>query len=187
MHKALIRLLGGIDTSGGVLIFVITSVAFQETFSCLFFLLTITAAHSPDGDFIPYLLLKKRLRYRSHHIIGHHPVILVPIAAGIGWLIGQWYGFTLAISAIILHFIHDSTQIPGIHWFSPFSWRQISLHKMKPRLVPEKERIQFLENLGRRWDEGDGEILGRLQGLTKGEMIFCALSWTALAIFVAVK
>ncbi len=142
------------------------------------------AAHSPDGDFIPYMLIKRHLQYRSHHTVGHHPVLLIPLAGIIGWAIGEWYGLTLATSAIVLHFVHDSMQVPGIHWLSPFSWRQMSLHGFRPRLVPEKERVQFLENLGKRWDKGDGEVLGRLQRLTKGEIVFCVLSWVTFVIFI---
>lgn len=150
----------------------------------MFFLLTIAAAHAPDGDFIPYKILRNHLRYKSHHIIGHHPVFLIPLAGIAGWLIGGWYGVSLAVTAITLHFVHDSMQVQGIHWLSPFIWRRWSLRGFRLRAVPEDERIRFLESLDKRWSDGGGDIIGRLPALTKGEMAFCASAWAVLALYI---
>ncbi len=177
------RLFGGIDMSCGVLIYTIVSLMFEQEFSWAFFLLTLAAIHAPDGDLIPYAFIRNRLKYPSHWIIGHHPIIIIPLGGLVGWFIGDWYGLTLAIVAIFFHFVHDSMAPQGLHWLSPFTWRSVSLQGLQPRIISKKQRTEILERV-KDGIKRDGEILSRMPPLARIEIIFSAISWLELIVFV---
>jgi hypothetical protein len=83
-------------------------------------------AHFPDLDLIPFLMVRNNMRIPSHWIVGHHPIIIIPLAGIIALItghfleLGAWYLFSIAVFDVFLHFIHDSIQYQGLHWFSPF-------------------------------------------------------------------
>lgn len=74
--------------------------------------------------------------------MGHHPLIVTPLAAALGAAIGygvgqMCYGVTLAVIATIAHFCHDSIQPQGLHWLWPFTWRRHRLTLTGFKEVPE--------------------------------------------------
>lgn len=130
--KIIPRILFGIDMSLGIVIYVLTSWIYGESFDAFILFFSIFFSFLPDMDFIPYLILKKKMRLISHWIFCHHPVLFIPIIAAAGWCSSVWHGsdkyiLFIALSGITAHFIHDSWNEVGLHWFSPFSWKHYSL------------------------------------------------------------
>jgi len=203
------HLLLGTDTASGILIFIIVSVLFGVNFgntgndSTLmrslsadsgialpllaffgFLGLTVLAAHSPDADFAPYLLLRKRMGWVSHRVVGHHPIALLPLSYAVGWSIGGTYGGTLAVCAVIAHLINDTSEPrQGFHWLSPLSWWSITIATWPPRVIPEEERRTAHQALAARTADG-GQILGRLgAGPSPGEVMYAVGAYVALVLF----
>ena len=120
------------------------------------FALALASSHLPDLDMLPYLLAKDRLRYRSHWLIGHHPFIVMPLAAAFGYLASgssPWDALCLAAmtaACVIAHFVHDSLQPQGLHWLSPLSWKRYTLEDGCLKAASREATVQFLLKARRR-------------------------------------
>ena len=201
----------GADTGSGVWCFVIVSALFNANFAEIgeqiplsaamssatgldvggvlgfvgLLVLTVGAAHSPDADFVPYLLLRQRMGWISHRVVGHHPLIVLPIAGLVGALIADAYGATLALMAVTAHFVNDTTEpFQGFHWLSPFTFRSVTIGRWPPRLIGEAERREAHQRLKARTAAG-GQILGRLgSGPSRLQIAYTATAYAGLAVFV---
>jgi len=135
----------------GMLIYAAVTFSYGLNFDWRLALWSIAFVHAPDIDMIPYLLLKRRLPYGSHWLIGHHFLILLPLYGMIGRHVGQHYGKPASYLAVIAmldaiaHLIHDSTQPQGLHWLSPFIWKRHALGWFLPREVSKGTWKPILE------------------------------------------
>jgi hypothetical protein len=115
-----------IDCSIGILVCVIISYLFHQLLRFDVFAFSLVMAHFPDADFIFFLMVRNKMRIPSHWIVGHHPVIIIPVAGIVAVITSNflgldvWYVLSIAVLDVLLHFIHDSVQYQGLHWFSPF-------------------------------------------------------------------
>lgn len=108
--------------------------------------LTVFFLVAPDLDFIPYILLKKKLKLYSHWII-HFPRLYIPPGAIIVGMMGGWFYATCFVLASLAHFLHDSHSIPGIQWNFPPTKTAYRLEGFKMVPVDPFERRKFYEIL----------------------------------------
>jgi len=108
---------------------------------------SILFAHLPDVSMAIYPFCKKwaisKFGIPSHRSLTHHPLLVIPAVVAVCYLLAPVLGYSismfivLAISNLLMHFIHDSIEPQGMHWISPFSWKRITLKNGFPQYVPE--------------------------------------------------
>lgn len=104
-----------------------------DGFSLIILAWSVFSAFFPDLDIIPYLFLRKKLSLKSHRVIGHHPLIVLPLIAVLSSGVAQIVHeppinfVMIGIAGTFLHFIHDSVCPEGLHWLSPFLWQRFAL------------------------------------------------------------
>lgn len=137
----LVRFLFGTDVTIGMFAFAAVTLSLSVHAQWNIALLSIAFAILPDIDMLPYLMVRKNLAYRSHWLVGHHPIVMVPAYSALGFYIGSftndqaYVGMLAAVNAIA-HFAHDSIQPQGLHWLSPFSWTRYRLQDLALKKVP---------------------------------------------------
>jgi hypothetical protein len=127
MKKFILHELVGIDTSMGIFIYLCSSYFFLEKQSISILLIAIFFARFPDFGFPLYLLLRQRLDLQTHRTLTHYPIIAVPLAGLLGYLLGYFF-FPGEIKLLTMiasigcsaHFVHDSWDEFGIPWLWPF-------------------------------------------------------------------
>lgn len=169
------------DICTGTLLYIGVSLAFGNTFDGTFFALALFFSLLPDIDFIPYVLLKKRLGLVSHHII-HFPLFFLLAGAVLAWF--SPYLGTLFLLCITNHFIHDT--LPGmsgtplgLRWFYPFSTTSWVLQGRRFKAISDADRADRLETRRQTWLSADRrnllwEIASRLEPMD-------AIGWTMVA------
>ncbi len=165
-----IRLIVSIDCSIGILVYLVCSLVFHEPWNGKIFIFSLFMAHLPDFDLIPYLMIRKRMRIPSHWIVGHHPLIIIPlgIASSIPLAsileVDVWYLASIAGFGVFFHFLHDGVQIQGLHWCSPFSWQRYTLNDGFPKKVSRWFWLRFAAKARQRSAKGSGlsEIVRRI-------------------------
>jgi hypothetical protein len=82
----------------------------------------------PDFDQILPILLNTFSK-NHHQTLFHRPIIVVPTAIAIGWVIGGTMWAVIASICILMHFVHDTHGFSddGIAWLWPFSEKYWSL------------------------------------------------------------
>lgn len=82
--------------------------------------LGVLASLMPDLDFIWQYLRTKHMPETTHRDRLHYPLLAVPIAGIIGWLILPPIGLIFLLGTF-LHFLHDSIGVGfGVKWLFPF-------------------------------------------------------------------
>lgn len=177
-----------IDLAFGILCYVGASFFFGRAFDLLPFLAAIFFAFSPDLDMIPYLLLRKRLRLVSHHIM-HYPIVFV--AAGVlGTVLIDPSGYLslLFFAAAVAHFIHDTcTNEAGIKWLWPFGHERFALRDRRvvkiPRDTGEKVYREFEPGINSR--TAIDEVVMRFEGIGLKTGLLIAVALLLLILFAA--
>lgn len=201
--RFLTRIFFGVDVALGILIYVFGSIIFGESkFNIWFLGFSLFCVHLPDFDFIPFLFLKKRVRWNGlcggHWPYGHHPILVLPLSAILAYVIlhtaGNYLRITnttfaifLAVTAVTVHFVHDSIQPHGLHWFSPFSWTHYTFRHIVPRRIPDEKIRQFYETLNKESEETDSfkrEFIARLPQMSFGEKVLVTSAFIVLLIFI---
>lgn len=201
--KTLLRLFCSIDVSLGISIYIIISALFGEKPNLIILCITLFAAHFPDLDILPWLILRKRLdpfmkrltngMSWGHWPYGHHPIFVTLVSTASSWigssiyLPGQeLYLTTLFMLCVASHFIHDASQLQGLHLFSPLSWKYYSFAGGIPHRVPD----ELVKAVARSWIEKDTQndkseslISSRVSSLTKNTIALCIASNITLFLF----
>jgi membrane-bound metal-dependent hydrolase YbcI (DUF457 family) len=185
------RTLTGVDVALGILLFAALSLAFGRRADPLALGVALGAAVVPDLDFLPFFVLRKRLRYSSHRRIGHHPLLVIPGVglAGAGmaaWLRpgGELFFGLLAAAAVTAHLLHDAVHPIGLHWLSPWSWRHYRLSGGRLREVPPDEVEAFYAAKARERAGREGwadQLVSRSHRARPAEMALFGLALLALA------
>lgn len=134
----------GVDMGIGLIVFWVFGVITKEV-SITNLLFCVFMAHAPDLDMALYMVptIKKKLPYPSHRVIGHHPVLILPLFIIIGmWALVFLPVETWVLQGIILlaaHFVHDMTDSTGLHLISPFSWKRWRLDTKGIHTVPQDD------------------------------------------------
>jgi hypothetical protein len=177
----------------GFLGYALLTFAFFERWSVETLCFSLLLSHAPDLDMPSYILMRKRLPYRSHWLVGHHPMLIVPLWMAIAaWMsaalqVETTYLVSLAAVNVTAHFIHDSLQPQGLHWLSPFSWQRFTLRHGCPEHVPKG----VWKEIFRKKDAHDGSMPSAGEEIsTRSEPVSpeSALMWTvSLCLAISVK
>lgn len=110
------------DILFGCLVYLASTWVFNRSFSAIDASVVVFFALAPDLDFVPFLLLRRRLKLVSHWFI-HFPLLYIPIGAIWVWLAsrGEWFFVVSFILASLAHFLHDSKAVQGVQWLWPIS------------------------------------------------------------------
>jgi hypothetical protein len=194
MLSTLIRIFFGVDMALGFFNYAAWSWIVGNKFSIWFLLLSIFSTHLPDTDMIPYLLFRRRYRLISHWVLGHHPLLVLPLVATVSFgaakvWIPDGLGYTVAIvtTGVFLHFVHDGMDSLGFPWLSPFSMIQFRFQSGKFSVVPQKEIDEWRERATlwmQRGSSAADEISGRTPPMTLAQLLFWGVGIMALVIFI---
>lgn len=120
-------------------------------------------SYLPDLDLLIFFPLRKRYGWTNHWVVGHHPIIVIPLAVlftflGVIMLGLEEQTFLTSLSGVCVtgHFIHDSTDECGLHWLSPFNWTHISLAHGWPQIIDRSKFIRRTIDEARQMDKGSG-------------------------------
>ena len=78
----------------------------------------------PDIDIAPMLIVGKTPRFDHRQSIFHRPILMLPVVALLGYLIGGTFWALASAILVLYHYLHDidwSGQRYGIAWFWPLS------------------------------------------------------------------
>lgn len=160
----------GVDMIVAMIAFLISSFIFGIEFSWIGLGCAIIFAHLPDTDMIPYMILKKifgvKFRLPSHRLIGHHPLLVIPIVViplyyFVPGIMGPYLA-SIALIALIGHFAHDTMEPQGFHWLSPFYWGRITLYGESLKFVPVRVWVRIHLSKGKTYGKNAAsEIIER--------------------------
>lgn len=121
---------------------------FDRSFSGVDAGVVVFFALAPDLDFVPFLLLRRRLKFVSHWFI-HFPLLYIPIGTMLVWLVsgGEWFYVVSFVLASLVHFLHDSKAVQGIQWLWPISEKGWAIESFKLVRVEPEERQRVYERL----------------------------------------
>lgn len=197
------------DTSFGITWFIILSSiasAVGVDIHPTVIILSIFCVHAPDADFIPLLFLHKRFRVWGHWIVGHYPILVLPLSGMLSYKITTMFASQqtplwiagLCTEDVIFHFLHDSREEMGFHWFAPITdkwhisfiptnWAHYSVLGGNFRRVPQEVVDEAYAHI-RSASEGGGardEITSRTEGRSYLEIItFCGVCFIATLKFL---
>ncbi len=171
-----------IDIAAGTVIYVFVSLMFGESFAWMPFLLTLFFALSPDSDFIPYLLLRKKLKLVSHHII-HFPLLFLPIGALLVYFLAGFYFVVLFLLAAFAHFVHDSMSETGIQWLWPVDISSYSINKGRIGVAYKRELYYQCLRQTREERSIADEVKMRMEKLDMNTGLFLTFAATVLFLF----
>ena len=135
------------DIVSGLVLYTVTALVFGEAFNLVDLVLVVFFAVAPDIDFVPFALLRKRLKLASHWII-HFPSLYIPIGAVLTWaVVHEWFYVASFVLASFAHFVHDAMGVQGIQWFWPFSKTAHAVEGFKFVRVDPEERRRFYDHL----------------------------------------
>ncbi len=178
------------DFSLGTILYILISILFGREFDIYQYFLSLVLSILPDMDFIPYILLRKRLFLVTHRII-HYPLLFA--GTGLTILMENHYFGTLFLVLATNHFVLDTfstTEYPtGIQWLFPFSKKSWYIFQGK---IYQLTAFQQSEQLSKRmfaWNTGKEkrttlwEVMVRLDALTPITMILIGFAVTLLTFF----
>ena len=211
--KAASQLVLGWDTNIAILTFAFTSIFFDEPTNPWVFVVAGICAYLPDLDFIPFLVLRRRLGVDvGHWVFGHYPPIVLPLEVVVVAIVGSlvWpghVGFLVAVALIctIGHFVHDGASKPhGFHFFAPLTrdgriqfpvpWsnahpRDLYVHYRIgwDQCIEEAppEEVQKMYSDCAFMTSGGGEIVGRIEPVTKSQITAFCIGFSALLALIA--
>ncbi len=195
MLLTLIRILLGVDMALGFFNYTAWSWLAGHPFNVRLLCLSIFSTHFPDWDMIPYLLLRHRLI--SHWVIGHHPLLVLPLVAiasfcastiwmpdAVDCIVG------MASTGVFLHFAHDGMGKWGFPWLSPFSMTRFRFRGGKFSVVPQQE-IDAWREQALLWKQREpsamDEISVRTPTMTVAQLLFWAAGVIAVLVFIVEK
>ena len=192
--KLLSRVFFGYDVSFGMLWYVFLSLYFGGSFNWPILIFSIFCAVSPDFDFLPWKILRKRFKIQCHQNLFHHPILFIPGMVGIGYVFASLFKVNTELVSVIVfgdvvfHFLHDSYSDAGMHWGWPFSWTRITFCNGFPQKVDQEFVDAFYERMDK-MEEGTASFVEAItkrsagtESLTAGKLVF----WLFAASFVAV-
>lgn len=189
MLLALIRIALGMDMALGIYNYVLWSWFLRQPFQFAFLLLSLLSTHLPDADMLPYLLLRNRCQLASHWVIGHHPLLVLPILAMLCALLAHLhvvshlaYAADLVLSGVSLHFLHDGLGSLGFPWLSPFSRTYFRFRSGRFSAVPPAEINERKCRIPGR--SAVTEITSRAAPLTMANFLILGFAMFALAVFI---
>jgi hypothetical protein len=191
MWYTLVRVFLGVDMALGFFNYVAWSWLAAQPFNLWFLCLSIFATHLPDADMIPYLILRKRYRLISHWVLGHHPLLLVPLVAIVSFVVAKmWlpdrigYVAGLITTGVVLHFLHDGLSRLGFPWLSPFSQTHFRFRSGKFNVVPQSE----LDVWRAYWKNPErsvaDEISDRAPPITMSQLLLWMAGVLVLVVFI---
>lgn len=193
MPATLFRILLGVDMALGLWNYVFWSWLAGQRFNVFFLVLSVFATHLPDGDMIPYLLLRRRWGLVSHWVIGHHPMLLLPLVTLAGWAAARMWlpdqvGYTVALltAGVFLHLAHDGLNGLGFPWLSPLSRTHFRFRVGKSVVVPPAEVAASLGVWKTRDCSVGEEISGRAAPIGFWHGLFWGAALLALIWFIVV-
>ena len=169
LFKLLARIFFGLDMAFGMFWYVFLSLCFGGGPSWLILLFSVFCAISPDVDFLPWKILRKRFKIQSHQNLFHHPILFVPGMIGIGYVFASVFTLNkelvsvIVFGDVIFHFLHDSYFYAGMHWGWPFSWTRITFCKG----FPQKVNQQFVDAFYKKMDKMEEGIASFVEAITK--------------------
>lgn len=185
--RLLLRVFFGQDVSFGILWYVLVSLYFSEYFNPKILTFSIFCAISPDIDFLPWKIFRRKFNIQSHQDIFHHPIFFIPLMIGIGVIIAQFveveesFVSVIAVGSLFFHFYHDSLSDVGMHWISPFLWGRITMSKgIIPKKVDKKyvddfyDRMNQLEKGTKNFMEAITKRSAKTEGITVWKIMFWA-------------
>jgi hypothetical protein len=142
----LFQLLFGVDTLIAITAYLTLGIIFKINPTIPGLIFSFVFTYLPDADLIPFFLLRKKFKWDSHWIIAHHPIAIIPAIGITTWLVSNMFHIsdiffltTLSMFCISAHFVHDSFDPIGLHWFSPFRWTRYSFEHGFPEIAaPQK-------------------------------------------------
>ncbi len=178
------HVLFGVDMIVAMLAYALVLSVFPGDWNWWMLIGSVLFAHLPDLDMVPYFILKRffgvQFRLSSHRVIGHYPIIVIPLV--VVCVIGladnnEMAWLTLAMIGIVGHFIHDSTEPQGLHWFSPISWDRITLMRGWPDKVSRYRWIRIHFSKGAAFNKSAlDEFAQRVDPLMRGQILVWGLS-----------
>ncbi len=136
------------DLVSGVLVYFLTKLLFQHSFSLPELAISICFAFGPDLDLVPFFLLRRRMKLVSHWII-HFPLPYILFGGLVVWgITREWFFLLNFVFASLAHFIHDTASVPGIRWLWPLSRQAYAVGCSGVVLVSEDERRRFYDKMG---------------------------------------
>jgi hypothetical protein len=100
----------------------------------------------PDFDIIPLILRRKYATVADHHTtLMHRPIIVLPIATALAWLIGGNFWAIVTVLCVSWHYFHDTRALSdgGIDLFWPLPARVTGF--------VEPPRVDLIDWLRWRW------------------------------------
>jgi hypothetical protein len=137
-----------------------------------------------------YLLFRNKLSLHSHRVLGHHPLLLILFGLVAAWVfayqfhLNAVYLMILTSVSLLGHFLHDSLDEHGLHWFSPFIWTGYSLQGGSFKVIPETDWKRVLESKhGNSHSTSVAEFEVRLRPITKLQILMWALTFGMVLLF----
>jgi hypothetical protein len=123
-----------LDIGVGILLSLKAAWLFQKELTPAIIAAGIVFALLPDMDFIFEFLKHGSVGgkvIREHRELLHFPITFIPVAIGVLYSSGMFWGFLFSI-CILAHFLHDSIGVGwGIKWLWPFSKRSFKFFAKK--------------------------------------------------------
>lgn len=175
-----------IDITFGMFVYVVVSMFFGEPFSYTWLLWTLFSSILPDGDFVPYLILRKRMRWVSHHLV-HYPLFFIAITGAL--MLWNTYAASLFGLAILVHFIHDTyTTKRGIRWLWPFTRTGWCYYDKKWHSVTWRKRHSMyqesLNTIPREKSTIRWEIMSRVESFNTKNIILLLCAICSVVLFM---
>lgn len=168
-------LAGFLDLSMGALIAAATLYSLGVQPGLWHLLIGSVLAVLPDFDIIPAILLGREAAGNHHTTLMHRPLLIIPAAALVAYLVGGQAWGTVALLCVSWHYLHDTPPLSlgGIAWLWPFDYRYWSLWGPKE---PHMGHLNHHEWLRYNWM--------RLSSMLRME-VGAGLMALALALFIA--
>lgn len=130
MKNPFLQLFFGIDTLVALASYTALTIVLNAHPSIFILFLSLMFAYLPDFDLFIFFLFRRKFNWKSHWVIAHHPIIIIPLTSVLAYFIAticqidKLYLISLFLIDVLAHFLHDSMHPIGFHWFSPFSWKR---------------------------------------------------------------
>lgn len=158
-------------------------IGFTDTILWWWLPLAFIACWLPDGDYLFYAPNRSRMHPPSHRLCGgHYPILTFAAIYQILWQFGAsteaWF---IVCFGVFTHYVLDSLEPHGLHWFAPISWTSVSLHGWRMQLVSRETLYEtLLQKAQARSQTGSGEILSRMPDVRACDRWYFGLSLVAL-------
>lgn len=139
------------DFGVGALITALIGMMFGIDLSIWAYLVGGILGFLPDFDIIWPILIQDRPNGDHHQTLMHRPIILLPIVALVGWLLGGAFWSVTATLCVFWHYLHDTPEFGGggVAWFWPFSRNYWSI--LKGAISPERSLMAMSEAGHKQW------------------------------------